>query len=184
MLTPKTLLLVANPWAAIDEQGRPCGACPRDPAEDNGALGYVGARVTARLLKAGSSKRVGTKDVPLEYPEHDRTWVFNPDPVRVPNTGFYRDRAGKLPYELFPGDAQTAAYLGYRDFTSAAKLIEAEKQKRIAEFDDQHGPGSWQQLEDERNPKPTVEVTPPADETVLVTESVSDDKPAKQRGKS
>ena len=183
MIAPKTLMLVANPWAAIDEQGRPCGACPRDTVEDNGALGYVGARLEAKLIKAGSYRRVGNKDVILEHPEHDRTWVFATEPVRVPNTGFYRDRAGKSPYELFPGDAKTAAYLGYRDFVSAEKLIAEHRALRIAEFDAQHGEGSWQELEDERNPKPVVETTP-ADETVIVTESVSDDKPAKQRGKS
>lgn len=183
MYAPKTLMLVANPWAAIDEQGRPCGACPRDPAEDNGKLGYVGARVEAKVIKPGSSRRIGGKNVPVEFPEHDRTWVFNPEPVCVPNTGFYRDRAGKLPYELFPGDARTAAYLGYREYVPAAKLIEAERLKRIAEFDAQHGEGTWQMLEDERNPK-SVEVTPPAIETVTVDESVVDDKPAKQRGKS
>jgi hypothetical protein len=183
MIAPKTLMLVANPWAAIDEQGRPCGACRRDPAEDNGALGFVGARVEATLVKAGTTRRIGGKEVTLEHATHDRTWVFNPEPVRVPNTGFYRDRAAKLPYELFPGDAQTAAYLSYSNFTSAAKLIEAEKVKRIAEFDAQHGEGSWQQLEDERNPKPVVELAP-ANETVVVAELADDNKPAKQRGKS
>ena len=160
MLAPKTLMLVANPWAAIDAEGRPCGACRRDPAEDNPALGHIGAKLNVTVIKPGSVRKIGRHEQVTEQPTEDRAWEFDPNPVRVPNTAYYRDRAGRVPYELFPGDINTARYLGYKDFTSAADLIDAHRKLRIAEFDAQHGEGSWQQLEDERNPQtPTAPAT-------------------------
>lgn len=160
MLAPRTLNLVANPWAAIDADGRPCGACRRDPAEDNPALGHVGAALKVTVITPGSVRKIGRHEQVTEQPTEDRAWEFDPNPVRVPNTAYYRDRAGRAPYELFPGDAATARYLGYKDFTSSADLIEAHRKLRVAEFDAQHGEGSWQQLEDERNPKtPTAPAT-------------------------
>lgn len=160
MLAPKTLMLVANPWAAIDANGRPCGACRRDPVEDNAALGYIGARLESQLIAPGSVRKVGRHEQVVEYPRYEREWVFDPNPVRVPNTAYYRDRTAKAPHELFPGDAQTAKYLGFKSFNSAAELIEAHRRLRIAEFDAQHGEGSWQQLEDERNPPDTTAPLP------------------------
>lgn len=160
MLAPKTLMLVANPWAAIDAEGRPCGACRRDPAEDNPALGFVGAELIATLIAPGSIRKIGKHEQVTEAPTWERQWVFNPNPVKVPNTAYYRDRTAKAPNELFPGDEKTAVYLGFKGFTSAADLIEAHRKLRVAEFDAQHGPGSWQQLEDERNPQDTTAAAP------------------------
>jgi len=160
MIAPKTLLLVANPWAAIDSEGRPCGACRRDPVEDNAALGHIGARLEADLIRPGSVRKIGKREQITEQPVYDRRWVFDPNPVKLPNTAYYRDRAGKAPYELFPSDEKTARYLGYKSFTSVADLIEAHRKLRVAEFDAQHGAGSWQELEDARNPKtPTAPAT-------------------------
>jgi hypothetical protein len=158
-------MLVANPWSAVDAEGRPCGACRRDPVEDNPSLGYVGARLSAELVKAGSIRKIGKYEQVTEVARYDRTWIFDSNPVRVPNTKYYLDRAavradGTCEGSLLPGDAQTAKYLRYKTFNGTAELIEKHRQLRIAEFDAQHGPGSWQELEDERNPKEQTAETP------------------------
>lgn len=165
MISPKTLMLVANPWSAVDAEGRPCGACRRDPVEDNPSLGYVGARLSAELIKAGSVRKIGRYEQVTDAARYDRTWVFDSNPVRVPNTKYYLDRAairadGTCEGSLFPGDTQTAKYLRYKTFNGAAELIEKHRQLRIAEFDAQHGAGSWQELEDERTPKEQTAETP------------------------
>ena len=159
MIAPKTLMLVANPWAAIDDEGRPCGACRRDPVEDNPKLGYIGAVLKVEVVSPGSVRKIGKHEQVTEAPGQIRTWEFSADPVRVPNTAYYRDRAGRAPFELFPGDETTARYLGYKNFKSSADLVAAHRALRISEFDAQHGEGSWQMLEDERNPKQSI---PPA----------------------
>ncbi len=148
-IQPKTLSLVANPWAAIDELGRPSGACPPDPTEDTGRRGFIGATQTAKLVRAGHSRRVAGRSVVQESERHERTWEFDPNPVTLPNTGYYRDRAGKRPYELIAGDKRTAAALGV-EFVEPKIIIEETRKLRVAEFDAQHGQGAWQELEDER----------------------------------
>jgi hypothetical protein len=157
MIAPRTLMLVANPWAAIDAEGRPCGACRRDPVEDNPALGFIGATLQAELIRPQTVRKVGRKEQVVERAKHDLTFEFTSTPVCVPNTAYYRDRAAKLPYELFPGDKRTADYLGYKDFVSADKLIEAAKKVAVATFDAESGEGTWQELEDGRKPQ-VVEV--------------------------
>lgn len=182
MIAPRTLTLVANPWAAIDAEGRPCGACRRDPVEDNPDLGFVGAVLEARLIKAQSSRRVGKREQIVEHARHDRTFRFDPNPVRVPNTAYYRDRAAKLPYELFPGDAKTAQYLGYKDFVSAERLIAESKAKAIKTFDAENGEGAWQEFEDERAEADKATKQAVADEVAKAsasTEAAKQSVPAK-----
>lgn len=148
-MQPKTLNLVANPWAAIDAEGLPSGQCLRDPVED-GAPGYVGARIVGAVeLRPKVTRNVNGVTQVISGARHLLTWEFDPKPVKVPNTGYYRDRAGKAPFELFAGDARTAAALG-QDFVEPAKQIEAHRLLRVAEFDAQHGQGAWQELADER----------------------------------
>lgn len=100
----KTIKVLPNPWAAVDQFGLPCGVCPRDPDADAGGPGqYVGARVdpkqTEILQKLEKhemrSARQKTVFSFMGRPANDpglAEHLLNAEPIEIPLTNYYRDR--------------------------------------------------------------------------------------------
>lgn len=121
-----TLSVIANPYAHLDHEGRPCGAVLLDPV-DHHAYGeatvdavtgqpryeprrYVGAELdthsTKIVRKAGPQGLGASGQSDLQ----DTVWKFSDEPQTIPQTNYYlaRIRDG----ELIPADAETAALAG------------------------------------------------------------------------
>ena len=82
-LSDKTLLIVANPFAApLSAEGRATALCPADPAEGGGR--YVGAstRATVRKQPPGMRSPFGTRD--------KVSVVYALAPVRAADTSHHR----------------------------------------------------------------------------------------------
>jgi hypothetical protein len=82
-LSSKTLLIVANPFAApLSAEGRATALCPADPAEGGGR--YVGARTVAveRKQPAGMRSPFGPRDKVFV--------MYDLRPVRAADTSYYR----------------------------------------------------------------------------------------------
>ena len=82
-LSDKTLLIVANPFAApLSAEGRCTALCPADPAEGGGR--YVGAstRATVRKQAPGLRSPFGTRD--------KVSVMYALAPVKVADTSYYR----------------------------------------------------------------------------------------------
>lgn len=109
---------------------------------------YVGAKMQAEQLKASQTRRVGNLVETIVEAKHDRTWVFSSEPQETPNTGYYRDRAGRLPYELICADTATAKLVGVVFVDPQTVIAEAKGQRR-AEYDAQHGDGAFDSLQPE-----------------------------------
>ena len=100
-----TLKVIANPYAAIDHQGRPCGAvlcdpikhvrpvdAPNhpDPNQRFGRRTYVQVSVKkAEVKREGETVRVGDK-VFREPDQHHHEWEFTKGSVELPYTDYYR----------------------------------------------------------------------------------------------
>ena len=83
-LSDKTLLIVANPFAApLSAEGRATALCPADPAEGGGR--YVGAstRATVRKQPRGMRSPFGTRDKVMVY--------YDLRPIQVADTSYYRN---------------------------------------------------------------------------------------------
>ena len=83
-LSDKTLLIVANPFAApLSAEGRATALCPADPAEGGGR--YVGTRTTATVRKQprGMRSPFGTRDKVMVY--------YDLRPIQVADTSYYRN---------------------------------------------------------------------------------------------
>lgn len=114
MLQPNApLKVMVNPYAAVDEHGRPCGAVLLDPtdiekgghrnyARDNPKDGkwepreFVGASRKARRLSTKPPRTIRLKDrkgrqhIHTFRVRHDYTWEFSKVAVEVPNTQWYQ----------------------------------------------------------------------------------------------
>lgn len=155
-MTPKILRVVANPWSAIDEKARPCGAVLMDLDEHNPKAGkYVGAKLVATEIAPRKSRKVGKIFEVTQEARFDRAWVFSPLPQEVPAsngclTGYYRDRVVRN--ELLAADKECAAAARI-EFVDPATIIAASKAARRAEYDAQHGVGAFDSMQPETTPE-------------------------------
>jgi hypothetical protein len=148
----KVLRVIANPWSAIDEKARPCGAVLMDLDEHNPKPGkYVGAKLVASETAPRRSRKVGKVFEVTQEARFVRTWDFSPNPQDVPApngvlTGYYRDRV--IRNELLAADEECAAAARIQ-FRSPVTIIAESKAARRAEFDLQHGAGAFDALQPE-----------------------------------
>jgi hypothetical protein len=111
MIRQAYLLGWANPYHALDHFGRPAGACPKERTGSTlGHAGYVGAECVASAPVPVEPGSAGT-------PDQDTCWHFSKEPVKLPDTGYYRLclRQGAI----FPADEKTAKTCTTED----AKLV-------------------------------------------------------------
>jgi hypothetical protein len=140
-----TLSVFANPWTYIDEHGRPTGVCPVDVnlhVADPGRL--VGARRGAELLKKAPTETVKGRSLEVGFAQHKLHIEYDATPTEVPNTPYYceRVRAG----DLFAADAKSAAVAGVKDFVQVDQAERVARDRAIADFDAQNGPGACAEL--------------------------------------
>lgn len=146
----KTLNVMANPWAAIDEQARPCGSVLMDLDEHNPHGGkYIGAKLKAVEVQPKKWRKVGRAIETTHEARYDRQWEFSDKPQQIPArngapSGYYQDRLRSR--ELIPADRECASACGVR-FVSPAEAIEESKAARRLEFDAQHGTGAFDALQ-------------------------------------
>lgn len=126
----QTIRVYANPYAVLDQDGRPAGAVMFDPvdhhayASDAAPRRYVGAELdtekTVVLQKAAEGSAQG--DI------QDTVWKFSDEAVTVPLSHYYLGlvRAG----ELFAADEDTAEHAGV-EYVPRAKALEASKRKAL-----------------------------------------------------
>jgi hypothetical protein len=111
-LSSKTLLIVANPFAApLSAEGRATALCPADPAEGGGR--YVGARTKAATVKQPPGMR-------SPFGPRDKVSVmYDLRPVTAGDTSYYRAA-------LKSGDAMPAE--------GAAERLESLARASLAAF--------------------------------------------------
>lgn len=149
-LDGRTIRVWTNPFAHVDHNGRPAGACPTDPAIDKG--GRIGATLTDR------TRVVGPRGHEVVVPDHE--WTFSDEAIELPLTPYYctRVRCG----ELFPADVKTARAAGVK-FRPLAEAREAAREAAITEWTDTYGePPAFA---GESEPSPTTPAAPVAAET-------------------
>lgn len=127
----QTLRVVANPYAHLDHEGRPCGRVMLDPVEHLAPHNdysnpkeprherrYVGAWIDAQ--KTRITKRAKSQH---QTNQQDTVWAFTTEPQTIPQTNYY------LRYiqhgALLPADAATAAVAG-------VAFVEPEKALALA----------------------------------------------------
>ena len=108
----KTLSVYANPYAALDHLGRPCGAFPHDVSIPGMAGRYVGASMNAVETQPEVKRIIGTAVEVLNHAQHDRTWDFSTELVKVANNRHYV--RGIKDGALFAADEQTASVAGVK----------------------------------------------------------------------
>lgn len=139
------LQVLPNPWLLLDADGEPQCAVLR---EVGNGTGWIGAR---RDVKSGK-------------------FVFADKPVTATATPYVRARINNG--ELIVAERSAAEGLQI-SFIEPAKVLESYKAAAIAEYDAQHGEGTWA-----RNDAARREANAPAEPTK--TESPAPAKPARK----
>lgn len=153
----KTVLVVANPWFAIDHKGRPCGAVPVEPKDFGTHLGFVGAKVDKKR-STSSTKPVGHVVPTAE----DTVFEFSTRPVKVARTPYYRQLLKQG--NLFPADKTAADWAGVK-FVEPEAAIAAAKAEAEKSFDVEYGQGALEELRQSVTAPPAEEkATEPAAE--------------------
>ena len=108
----KTLNVYADPYGALDHEGRPAHACPTDPTHTPGARRWVGAGLSAETKLVDKLYDDVAKAVAGGLHEHpqDTVFAFETEPVTLPSTPYYRERIRHG--ELIPADEKTAREAG------------------------------------------------------------------------
>lgn len=142
------LMVLPNPWTFIDHLGRPAGTCPCDPFEHRPNPGAkVGARVSeVKVQRAQQTRRIGGRETVAVPGDFYPIWEFETEPVRLPNTGYYRDRIRER--ELIPTDQRTAALAGV-EWREPSELLDEIRSVAIREFDARNGDGAYAALTEE-----------------------------------
>jgi hypothetical protein len=100
------LRVFANPYLCLDPSGRPCGACPADPAHLPDRREWVGAWLDAERTKVLSTPERGEVRAPVQ----DTIFAFSQSAIELPATPGYLDRIRCG--ELLAADAPTARAAG------------------------------------------------------------------------
>lgn len=98
----RKLSVVANPYCALDADGKPCGVVTR---EDNTDL-CIGAQLDVEATAKARGKR---------------QYTFSSEAVEVPMTAYYLRRLHDR--ELLPADAETARIAGIKEFELPSQAI-------------------------------------------------------------
>lgn len=149
----KTLSVYADPYAALDHEGRPAHACPTDPQHTGEIRRWVGAALSSktRLVdRQDLDENVG-KSVDAGLHEHPQETVFEfapfesstpsegedviGGPITLPETPYYLERIRHG--ELIAADVKTAKKAGSK-FSEPKALIAASRAASIAKWFAQH----------------------------------------------
>lgn len=134
----KTLSVYADPFAALDHEGRPAHACPTDPSHTGTERRWVGACLSAETALHDISRDEKLSFVvAAKLHEHPQTTVFDHDEkaIELPATQYYRARLRDR--SLIPADAKTAREVGI-EFSDPKARIEASRAKAIVDWYAQH----------------------------------------------
>lgn len=141
VLSAQRLRVVANPYHALDAQGRPAGAVPLDPTRASGSVRYIGATLAATVLERwGGKDRLGRPTFdPRGYGRQDTTWSFSDEPVEIEDTPYHRQRLASR--ELFAADEATHAtvFRGRVPFVPPADALAVAKADAAAAFERETG---------------------------------------------
>jgi hypothetical protein len=138
----QTLSVYANPYAALDHHDRPCGAFQHDVSIPGMAGRYVGATMVAIETQPEVKRVIGNSTEVLNHAQHDRTWEFSSEPVKVANNLHYV--RGVKDGVLIAADESTAKACGvalvpFATAIAAAKaavgLVEETKNSKPAKGD-------------------------------------------------
>lgn len=136
----KMLLVLANPWLYIDHKGRPAGVVPKEPsAGTNDSREFVGAKLCPKRTRI--TKKLGRGE--LRSAPQDTVWLFAKEPVKVPNTPYYRRHVQRG--DLVAGDEATAKACGVK-FEDPSKRLAALKDAAVDRFDSDYGKGTFDAL--------------------------------------
>lgn len=124
-----TLLVVPNPYCALNAKGEPDGKIKRDPSVDK-AGGFVGCTLT----KGKTIKKYPKGD--LRSNVHEFSLVFSVEPVSLPNTEYYRKKVRTG--ELIAADASTAGECAVK-FAPIEQALSEAKAKAIQYFEANDG---------------------------------------------
>lgn len=128
---PKTLLVMPNPFSAIDHKGRPAGAFPME--DENPALPafrHVGA---TKRIHADAGDHLG-----------DLVWDFATEPVRILNTQHHKHGVMHATTiegaQLIAADIETAKECGIApgDFKPWKEIQEATKKAALARWQEEN----------------------------------------------
>lgn len=122
----RMLRVLANPYAAVDHEGRLCGACPTHSIEGGHTPGrreFVGAALNREKTKVVSQGNPTS----LAFHEQDTHWAHSPDVVEVPATPDHYYRQRLMHGDILPADKATAEYAGLKFEEPAVALAGLRK---------------------------------------------------------
>ncbi len=129
----KTLLVFANPYAAIDHNGIPSGSCPSDPEHGGGSLRWPGAVIDQDLTKA---EILHWEHRGARSPDQTTRFKFSTEPERIVDTQHHRMclRCG----DLIAADEATAK-AGQKDFVKPMAALRAARDLSIMKYRAEQG---------------------------------------------
>lgn len=134
-----------NPWLYIDHLGRPAGRVAVEQPKGSYDPRTVGSRIkNAELVHKAADGLLLAHDV------HDIEIEYDTEPIKVPNTDYYRRRVMKG--ELIAADRDSYRDAGGRpkDFEAHQQHVEAKKAEAIKLFDLENGEGAFEALAAQR----------------------------------
>lgn len=164
------LRVYANPYAALDPNGMPCGVTRHDPEHGRkGAVEMIGVEITRTpILKRGEDGKPIPADPQRDYvkPVVKHDFAYDLTPQQVPHTDFVLRRLRKS--EIIAADQETATLAKLEGWTSAADALAQAKDAVIADWKSKYGEeppvGDWPVFELLREPKPEPPAEPAEDE--------------------
>lgn len=132
MPSAKTLRVYANPWHALDSEGRPAGACACDPDYHTPARKFVGATLEAKETR----KAVPAKGITAR---HDITYAFSTEAQEIPLTVYYLEAVKRG--ELIAADEASAKACGFAPdtFKDPAVCLAEERRAAARQFQINYG---------------------------------------------
>jgi hypothetical protein len=131
MKTP-TLLVLPNPYAALDKNGMPAGAVRYDPEVGRpGVVHYIGVEVTKKPIDTPENKAREQREQ-----RRETTFVWAQRPLQIPGTAFHVDlvRTG----QILAADQPTARACKIW-FVPPAKALEQARQAATARWEAERG---------------------------------------------
>ena len=127
----QTIRVFANPYCALDHEGRPSGAVMFDPVDHHAYASsdqprrYVGAMHCPERTKVYQKAAEGSAQSDLQ----DTVWNFSEDAVTLPLSHYYLGhiRSG----DLIAADAETAEHAGLAEFVDPKAALARAKVKAL-----------------------------------------------------
>jgi hypothetical protein len=148
---PSIIRVLPNPWAAVDGEGRPAGACAVDP--DVFGRRWLGAQIDRGETKVAEHTPDELQEMSwtLVAPRQTTRWTFATEPIDVVFSG---ERKAVLirklrNHEVLPAD-EIAARIAGIPFREPAVALAEERGRARALFDARNGAGAFDEYARER----------------------------------